>query len=193
MSIPSIRQTPELVGKTLVFRNASPDDAEFILSLRTDPVKSRYLSTVSPDVQSQRDWLKAYRAGTGQAYFIICHQDSAIGTIRLYDAKGESFCWGSWILVDDRPRQAAVESFLMIFSYAVDHLGFRESHFDVRRGNTRARSFYQWMGAESTGSSGEDIYLRMTPEAISAARLAHRDILPDPVTLVAGPRDRSAT
>jgi RimJ/RimL family protein N-acetyltransferase len=184
MNTPSIRPAAELHGKTLMFRDAHPDDAEFILSLRTDPEKSRYLSAVSPDVQRQRDWLAAYRGGTGQAYFIIHHKGSAIGTIRLYDAQGGSFCWGSWILADHRPKHAAVESFLMVFSYAIDHLGFRESHFDVREGNTRARTFYERMGAERTGSTGEDIYLRMSGEAIASARLALRDFLPDAVRVV---------
>jgi RimJ/RimL family protein N-acetyltransferase len=193
MNIPSIRPAAELHGKTLMFRNAHPDDAEFILSLRTDPEKSRYLSAVSPDVQRQRDWLAAYRDGTGQAYFIIHHEGAAIGTIRLYDAQGDSFCWGSWILADHRPKQAAVESFLMVFSYAIDHLGFRESHFDVREGNTRARAFYERMGAEQTGSAGDDIYLRMSAEAISAARLALRDFLPSAVKVFDIPRDRRAS
>ncbi len=183
MNLPSIQPVGELHGKTLTFRNAHPDDADYILSLRTDPAKSRHLSAVSPDVRKQRDWLTAYRAGTGQAYFIILHDGAAIGTVRLYDARGDSFCWGSWMLGDQRPRHAAVESSLMVYAYAIDHLGFRQSHFDVRRGNAKVISFHERMGAERTGADEHDIYFRMTERAISSARQSLRDFLPDSVQL----------
>jgi RimJ/RimL family protein N-acetyltransferase len=190
MNSPAIRPAAELHGKTLMFRNAVPDDAEFILSLRTDPVKSRYLSAVSSDVQRQRDWLTAYRDGTGQAYFVILSDDNAIGTVRLYDAQGDSFCWGSWMLADGRPKHAAVESALMVYSYALDHLGFRSSHFDVRRENAKVIAFHERMGAEKTGAEGEDIYFRMSGKAISAARHSLRDFLPDPVQVGETMRNR---
>jgi RimJ/RimL family protein N-acetyltransferase len=193
MNSPAIRPAAELHGKSLMFRNAVPDDAEFILSLRTDPEKSRYLSAVSPDVQRQRDWLAAYRDGTGQAYFIIHHDGSAIGTIRLYDARGDSFCWGSWMLADQRPKHAAVESALMVYAYAIDHLDFRRSHFDVRRDNAKVIAFHERMGAERTSADDHDIFFRMSGEAIAAARLALRDFLPDPVRIFEIPQDRWAS
>ncbi|KAA6183973.1 WxcM-like domain-containing protein [Thiohalocapsa marina] len=51
-----------------------PEDATFILSLRTDEKKSRYLSTTAPDLDAQRSWLQRYATATDQAYFIIEHQ-----------------------------------------------------------------------------------------------------------------------
>ncbi len=175
---PVIRPAARLIGKTLVLRNAGPDDAPFIFALRTDPEKARYLSPVSPHLEDQRDWLARYQTGTGQAYFIIEHGGQAIGTIRLYDAQGDSFCWGSWILTDARPRQAAVESILMVFIYAIDHLGFRRTHFDVRAANARAIAFYDRIGGTRTGISGEDILYELTPRALAHARIELADFLP---------------
>ena len=124
-SIPSIRKASIVRGDTLIFRDATPDDAEFILSLRTDAEKSRYLSATTNELGAQRAWLERYASSEGQAYFIIEFNNESIGTVRLYDAQGESFCWGSWILKDGRPRQAAMESALMVYAYAIDHLGFK--------------------------------------------------------------------
>lgn len=107
MSAPAmirLRKAARVVGKTLYFRNATVDDAAFILSLRTNAEKSRYLSAVSGDLAEQEAWLERYAHADDQAYFIIEYQGTPIGTVRLYDPQGESFCWGSWILHSSRPR-----------------------------------------------------------------------------------------
>lgn len=142
-----IRKSSCVVGKTLVFRNANVNDAQFILSLRTDLEKNRYLSQVSGDITDQQAWLATYAESEDQAYFIIEYQSIPIGTVRLYDQQGNSFSWGSWILANNRPSHAALESALMVYAYAVDHLGFMASHFDVRKGNERVWQFHERFGA----------------------------------------------
>lgn len=97
-----------MVGKGLSFRNATVDDAAFILTPRTDAEKSRYLSAVSGRLAEQRSWLERYARSDDQAYFIIEYQDRPLGTVRLYEPRGESFCWGSWILQSGSPSQAAM-------------------------------------------------------------------------------------
>lgn len=56
-------------GKTLAFRGVSVDAAAFILSLRTDAEKSRYLRTVSGQLSEQQAWLERYARADDQAYF----------------------------------------------------------------------------------------------------------------------------
>lgn len=80
-----LRKAAHVVGKTLSFRNAMVDDAAFILSLRTDVEKSRYLSAVSGELAQQRAWLERYAQADDQAYFVIEYQGAPIGTVRLYD------------------------------------------------------------------------------------------------------------
>ncbi len=90
-------------GKTLVFRDARASDAELILSLRMDERKGRHLSTTSSDPEAQRSWLRQYASATYQTYLIMEHQGEPVGIVRLYDARGNSFCWGSWIIADGQP------------------------------------------------------------------------------------------
>lgn len=183
MSGPVIRKAAKVVGDTLVFRDATVSDAEFILSLRTDSEKSRFLSATSNDLDAQRNWLARYADETGQAYFIIEYNGQPIGTVRLYDAKGNSFCWGSWILVDSRPRQAAMESALMVYSYAVDHLGFGACHFDVRKENERVIKFHERFGAERISESDQDYFFSLSGEAIRHAREQYSEFLGSPVSV----------
>lgn len=123
---PKIRKAKRMTGKNLVLRNATVKDAVFILTLRIDAQKSWYLSKTSPELKAQIAWLDAYAVSDDQAYFIIETQHGEpLGSVRLYDAQGESFCWGSWILKDGAPSSAAIESALIVYAYAIDHLGFR--------------------------------------------------------------------
>lgn len=188
--LPRLLKLGTVKGLTLVFRDARTSDAEFILSLRTDKEKSRYLSATSGDLEAQRTWLDSYAGGEGQVYFIIEYEDQPIGTIRLYDPQQNSFCWGSWILIDSRPRQAAIESALMVYAYAVDHLGFSAAHFDVRKGNEKVWKFHERFGAKRVSESGDDYFYAIDLEALRQARIDFAEFLPDGVSVTPEPAQR---
>jgi len=167
-----------------VFRNAEVTDADFILSLRSDSNKSRYLSQTSPEFSHQVAWLNDYAGKTDQAYFIIETKESVpLGTVRLYDTQTNSFCWGSWILKDGAPQSAAIESALMVYSFAIDHLGFRAAHFDVRSGNENVWRFHERFGAARVGETENDYLYQINIEKILAARLKYKKFLPKIVTV----------
>ncbi len=171
-------------GRTLSFRDAVPDDAEFILSLRLDEKKGRHLSTVSADVSVQRSWLERYRSRIGEAYFIILFHDvGEVGTVRIYDDRGDSFCWGSWILGAHAPRHAAIESALMVYAYAIDHLGFGAAHFDVRKENESVWRFHERFGALRVADDGEQYRYILSAVAIAASRKRYSRYLPGGVIL----------
>lgn len=179
-----IRKALKVRGKSLAFRNAAVGDAEFILSLRTDEDRSRYLSYTSPDLRAQQDWLAKYAEASDQAYFIIeSLAGEPFGTVRLYDPKGDSFCWGSWILKRDRPSWAAMESALMVYSYAVDHLGFHRSHFDVRKGNEKVWTFHERFGAVRVAENELDYFYELGLDAIRASLAKYRKYLPESVSV----------
>ena len=53
---------------------------------------------------------------------LIHHQarGNTIGTVRLYEARGNSFSWGSWIIADGQTASAAMESALMAYAHPFD-------------------------------------------------------------------------
>ena len=173
----NIRKAKQVIGQTLTFRNATKEDAEFILGLRTDPVKSRFLTTTSAALADQTAWLESYENKSGQVYFIIEYEGKKIGTVRLYDQQANSFCWGSWILIDDRPSHAAMESALMVYSYAIDNLGFTAAHFDVRKGNEKVWKFHERFGAERVSESDLDYFYSLSLEAIKESLVKYSRFL----------------
>jgi RimJ/RimL family protein N-acetyltransferase len=175
----TLRKAQQVQGHHLSFRNATPDDAHFILRLRSDATRAIHLSPVSASLEAQREWLQKYQLDDSQAYFIVVARNDSrpVGTVRLYDQKGTSFCWGSWMRTDDAPVSFALESTLMVYAYGRE-LGFHASHFDVRIANDRVWSFHERLGARRTRSTEKDHHYEMDRKSIDALLEAHKRRLP---------------
>lgn len=179
MAAPRFVKPAAVRGYQLVFRDATVDDAEFILGLRTDAAKSRFLSSTSPDLSRQRAWLESYGRDDTQLYFIIENlAGQSVGTVRLYDQRGRSFCWGSWIKSDGAPASFGIESALIVYQYALQ-LGFDAAHFDVRKGNTSVIQFHERFGALRSGESELDQYFTIDRAAIEATLKKYNKFLPE--------------
>lgn len=180
---PRFRKPQRVTGNNLVLRDARKEDAAFILSLRTDAGKSRFLSRTSSDLAQQEAWLERYAADDGQIYFIIEDRAGApVGTVRLYDRQGDSFCWGSWILQAGAPPQYAIESALLVYEVGLAQ-GFTGAHFDVRKGNESVWKFHERFGAVRTGETAEDYLFTISREAIRASMDKYRKYLPSAVDI----------
>ncbi|WP_231974996.1 GNAT family N-acetyltransferase [Pseudomonas pohangensis] len=155
-------------------RLIEPSDAEFVLSLRMDARYNQFLSAVAPDVAAQREWIDRYKraeADGSQFYFIIERNDGApCGTIRVYDLRDDSFCWGSWILNDSKTRFSALESAFLIYEFGFNVLKFSKSHFEVMKGNERVISFHKKMGAKVTGEDEQNLYFEITQESVEVCK-----------------------
>jgi len=164
----------ELESKTLRLRLVEENDADFILSLRLDERYNAFLSAVPPDAEAQKQWIKKYKhdeqAGN-QYYFIIERIDGGpCGTVRVYDLREDSFCWGSWILNQNKTRYAALESAFLVYEFGFEHLGFEKSHFDVMKGNKGVIKFHQRMGAVQTNEDEQNLYFEINKAAVENAK-----------------------
>ena len=159
-----------LISKTIKLRLIEEDDAEFVLSLRTDDKYNKFISSVSPDVEAQKKWIKSYKddeINKKQFYFIIERREGVrCGTVRVYDLNEKSFCCGSWILNEDKTRYAALESAVLVYDFGFNELGYSMSHFDVMKGNEKVISFHEKMGARRTGEDTENIFFIIDKENI---------------------------
>ena len=179
-SHPIVSKAKVITGKTLRFRNAQISDAAFILSLRTDEDKSRHLTSVSNILSDQEEWLKEYDKHDDEAYFIIENTLSEpLGTVRLYDGVGHSFCWGSWVVKNGAKKSVAIESALMVYSYAIDTLGFSSAHFQVNKENKRVCVFHERFGAERTAEDDTQFEYIITNKAICKSVLRYSRYLPN--------------
>jgi hypothetical protein len=181
--VAQFRKPGAVTGHKLALRDAGVADAAFILALRTDARKAQHLSQTPHDLQRQQDWLQQYAQDASQVYFIITNRTGhPVGTVRLYDQRGDSFCWGSWIKADDAPSGFGVESALMVYEVALA-MGFDAAHFDVRRENTSVCQFHTRFGARLVSEDALNFYYEMDRAAIDGALAQYRKYLPAGVSI----------
>lgn len=164
----------ELSGSRVTLRPVVEDDAEFIWGLRNDPTYNSHLSTTTGTAGDQRAWIRRYKdreAVGSEYYFIIERSDdrTRCGTVRLYDIDGGQFTWGSWILNDNKPHKAALDSAVQVYRFGFGVLGLDRSVFDVRKENTHTLRFHDRFGAQRTGEDHENIYF-VIPRAVFEAK-----------------------
>jgi RimJ/RimL family protein N-acetyltransferase len=181
--LPKLRKCRRVVGHRLQFRDAQPSDAEFILALRLDEKKNQFLSSTRPELEEQVRWLEDYQQSDDQAYFVIEDRDcTPVGTVRLYDAQGDLFSWGSWILSDQAPPSSAVESTLIVYHYGLS-LGFAGAYFDVRHGNERVWQYHERFGALRVREDEGNYHYEISRSAIERSLDHYRSRLPNGIRL----------
>ncbi len=170
-----------VAGPNLVLRLITPEDAEYVYGLRTDPAYNTHLSEVQGSVEDQRRWIEAYKAREAERrelYYVIERKDGVrCGLVRLYDIIADSFTWGSWILDHNKTRKAALESAVLSFGVGFDSLGLKSAFVDVRRGNEKALAFYRRLSMTELRQDDSDIFFIYPRERFEADRQAHLDVL----------------
>ncbi len=177
---PAVKKAAFIRGSKLILRDVCSQDASFIISLRTNGRISRYLSRVSDNLSLQLAWLKEYEKNNNEAYFIIEDLSGLkMGLVRIYDACGTSFSWGSWVLSEDAPSFAAIESALIIYSYALYSLGFTQAHFQVVKANERVWRFHERCGAKRIAEDESQYHYVILNDEIKKSLEKYKRFLPD--------------
>lgn len=115
-----------------------PDDASFILSLRTDPDLNQFIHSTSPCVDDQIKWIYKYkeRECVGLDYYLIYSiNDKPIGAERIYDIDNDSFKIGSLIFSKEAPFGSAIIGDIITREIGFDTLGLPKNYFEVMKGN----------------------------------------------------------
>ena len=150
-------------GPNLVLRLIEPGDAAYVHALRTDPAYNRHLSPVAGDVEDQRRWIEPYKAREARVeelYYVIERRDgNRCGLVRLYDIGRDTFTWGSWILDENKPRKAALESAILSFEVGFNYLNLPTALVDVHSDNSRALSIYLRLGMVEVKRTKDEIFL----------------------------------
>ena len=172
-------------GPNLVLRLIETEDAGYVHGLRTDARYNRYLSEVRGTVEDQRRWIDNYKsreAAGSEFYYVIERKDGVrCGVVRLYDIDQDSFTWGSWILDENKPSKAALESALLSFGAAFETLCLNQGNIDVRLGNERAISFYNRMHMVEMRRTNLAIYYVYARERYEHDRSEFRRLIADVV------------
>lgn len=133
-------------------RTVNEEDSEFIFFIRKNKNKNKFLSQINGTVENQKEWIINYKQREKKEkefYFVIeSKKKEKLGLVRMYDFQNNSFCWGSWLIKEDAPKTTSIESVLQVYEFGFYKLGFKRSHFDVRKGNDKVVAFHKRFGAK---------------------------------------------
>ena len=158
-------------------RPVTIEDASFIVALRTDELRNRFVHEISSRIEDQVAWLEGYFERAGDYYFIVENADSSEpqGTIGLHDATSESDCteWGRWIL--RRGSMAALES-----AWLIHEVGLSKLHLASLRSRTLAEnravlSFLDSFGASRSNILEAHFTIRGEPKTVVEHRITAAD------------------
>jgi RimJ/RimL family protein N-acetyltransferase len=180
----------ELDKYGLHVRLVREEDAEFIVKLRNDPKKARYISVTSNCVDDQIRWIKSYKEREKEGkdyYFIYSYQGQLAGVNRIYEIENNHFIHGSWVFVDDIPPYCALAAGIIARELAFETLGLEEEidTAGVHRDNTSVLQYIRLLGAEFTGtkvySMGEYLTSKLTKEKYNQNKLKITRLFPKKV------------
>jgi RimJ/RimL family protein N-acetyltransferase len=178
----SVIKAKKVFGKNLYLREITVDDAKFVLDLRTNPEKKLYLSGTSGRLEDQVNWIDNYKSKDDQAYFIVCDKDgNKLGCIRMYDPIGDSYCWGSWLMINGLGPLVAIESALLMYAYGKE-LGFNEARIDVREANEYVWKFHEkFSSAALVKQDDVDRYYVVSKDKIDRLLAKYSNFLSSPL------------
>lgn len=123
-------------------------DAGFIIDIRTDASKTRFISVTNSDVERQKQWIREYknREEKGEEFYYIAIDENNVefATYRIYDKKENIIEIGSFVskpLYDNPINVIKVD--VILKSYVFEKLGFNYLKFEVRKENKSVINYHK--------------------------------------------------
>ncbi len=132
-------------GKFLNLRIANEEDAEFILSLRLDPLLNQFIGKTDPSVEKQKEWLKKkYNNENDFMYLIEDKNSNKLGTIALYDIDltEKRAEWGRLIVKPNTIFFIPIEATIQLLNFAFNKMQLTELYGGANNLNKSIINFH---------------------------------------------------
>lgn len=163
--------------KGIKLRLVDTDDAEFIVSIRNNEKKSRFISKTSPDVDAQKQWISNYkvREQEHKEYYFIAYDENNedFATYRVYKIESGLPEIGSWVSKPDYANiKNSIKVDMAVKDYVLNELKFDTIQFEVRKQNTSVNSYHRLFKPELVKTDEENNYYLLNRETFNS-------VLPD--------------
>lgn len=147
-----------ITGKYISLRAVSEYDAEFILKLRNDENKNKYVHSVDNDINKEILWIKEQRERKGDYFFaIIRNEDSkTVGTISIYnvDSIEKTAELGRWISYGASIEN--IESIMLAHEFAFGILNIENVYTKTLQDNKNVVSLWRRFGGKAESNKEID-------------------------------------
>jgi len=161
LSLSNSKKEPHLLQ--VIF--AKENDAEFILGLRTNPYKNKYLNYTEPNLENQIIWLNEYKTREERGeelYYIIYENNIPVGTIRIYNINENDCTTGSWLFSSNTYQLTPIISELLIYEIVYNILKKSTVLFDVRKENKKVVTYHKLKRITLINEDEENFYYSMS-------------------------------
>ena len=145
----------------LKVRLATENDADFIMSLRTNTELSKFIHKTDNDIQKHLEWFRRYKQRESEArdyYFIYFKDDKPVGLNRIYNVYEYYGTIGSWLCLPTNEVEVSMATHMFLHDIIFEVLGLELTLFDVRKGNKHVWKLHKMTGAQKVGESDIDLY-----------------------------------
>lgn len=135
----------------LKVRLVNERDAEFILSLRTNPNRTKYMLTLDNEIENQKKWIQEYkkREKEGLDYYFIYSNDvgKPIGLNRISHVyfKAKTGKASSWIAIEGL-KYEPLSMLLFGNEIVFDSIGIEMTWGEVHKNNNRVIKIFKLFG-----------------------------------------------
>ncbi|TDP00916.1 GNAT family N-acetyltransferase [Flavobacterium sp. 245] len=151
-------------------------DAEFIVSIRTDFSKSKFISETDVSIEKQREWIRNYkkREKEGEEYYFIAidENDIKFATYRIYNKKENNIEIGSFVSkpgYDIAINVIKVDIILKAFVFTT--LKFDMLNFEVRKENKSVVNYHKKFEPSLLKEDDLNYYFILTKENFFANKI----------------------
>lgn len=166
----NLHDFPKIEGRYINFREAEVEDSAFILSLRADPKKARFIHKTDNDLQKQMEYMKHYKTLSDEWYYIVeSKEGEPLGTQSIYPYPMLHPHWiseqnpskgilgpGRWLMKDGLSPLIGLESDYLIKKLFFEDFNMAIEPMMIHENNTNVLSFHMKWGAKIIGWSEEE-------------------------------------
>lgn len=138
-------------------RFVNESDAQFILSIRTNAYKSKFIGGTNNSIDQQIEWIRNYKSREAEGtdyYFMYLFKGKRVGVNRLYDLSEHHFNHGSWVFSTESPQFCSFAAAIIAREIAFDILDIpleSNEKDGVFENNARVVKFQKTLGMDLYG------------------------------------------
>jgi len=154
----------EMTKYGLHCRLVKESDAEFIVKLRTDEKRGRFIHETDFDIDKQREWISNYKKREVEGkeyYFIYDINNEPFGVYRIYEIYEDHCTEGSWVCLPIEDSSKTIASAIIIRDLIFEYFEFDYDLFNVSVGNNKVKKFHIISGANIINETPEEYTFKL--------------------------------
>lgn len=150
-------------------------DSSFIISLRTDSLKSRFISPTDLDIEKQKAWIREYKEREkkgNEFYFVAIDQDNIeFATYRIYNKSENSIEIGSFVSkpLYNKPINV-IKVDIILKEFVFSSLGYNQLNFEVRKENKSVINYHKKFNPDLIDEDELNYYFTLSKDSFLSTK-----------------------